>query len=163
MLLTVNLTPAQMARHLSETFGYSVSASAVVKYDNEILMKTHISSDGAASRRAYPMSDVGLFNGIIVMRALGFSLETIRNIFAMDLHDKSAEKECADFLAGVLDKVERQRKGLDLFAELLPLLKERQPFGRMKSSPFKPVPAEQLKQREKDRIAFEKKESKGKA
>lgn len=160
MLLTVNLTPAQMARHLSETFGYSVSASAVVKYDNEIIRKTHISSDGAVARRAYTMSDVGLFNGIIVMRALGFSLETIRNIFAMDLSDTSAEKECADFLTGVLEKVARQRKGLDLFAELLELLKSRQP---VKNKLFKPASEAELKERERDRLALAPKKSKSRA
>ena len=162
MGLTISLTPAQMARHLGETFGYSVSSSVVVKYDNEIIKKEHFSSDGG-SRRNYTMADVELFNAIFVMRNLGYSVEMIRDVFAMDLREAPAQKECGDFLSSVQEKVNRQKKGLELFAGFMTQLKNMRPHEKSDGSFFKAATPAMLENRKKVLAAANKKEAKGKA
>lgn len=151
MLLMINLTPAQMARHLSESFGYAVSASVIVKWDNMILKKPHTGGgDEKGARRMYSMADATLFNGIAVMRSLGYSIESIKNVFDLNLNDAAAEKECTTFIEAIKEKATRQKKGLDLYAAFFPALKGR--YGRPGKHLFKPAGDAALACREQDRL-----------
>ncbi len=164
MFLTINLSPAQMARHLSENYGYSVSASVIVKWDNMILKKQHAGGgNDKGSRRSYSMADATLLNGIAVMRSLGYSIESIKNVFDLNLNDATAEKECTAFIDTIKEKVARQKKGLDLYAEFLPGLKSMKPAIREWNPIFKPATPEQLANREKDRLRVAKDKAVNKA
>ena len=151
MLLTINLTPAQMARHLSENYGFAVSSSVIVKWDNMILKKQHAGGDDdTGSKRSYSMADATLFNGIAVMRSLGYSIESIANIFDLDLKDSAAEKECAVFIDSIMEKVARQKKGLELYNSFFgELKKERRTAGGQIKLFFKALTPEMIANRER--------------
>ena len=89
LLLSDILSPSQVAQYLRDNFGYAVTSFVIVKWDNLILRKTRLKNGDKFRRRAYSLSDVTLFNGIAIMRNLGYSIAEIEKIFSDDLADFS--------------------------------------------------------------------------
>ncbi len=127
LLLPSELSPTYAARYLSENFGYSVSPSVIVKWDNLILRKIRPKQGekGKLSRRVYDYSDITLFNAIFVMRSLGYSINEIKRVFDLNLRDPNAEKECLAFIDSIRAKIAKQKKGLDLYDSFFDALKKK--------------------------------------
>lgn len=119
------LSPSQVAQYLRDNFGYAVTSFVIVKWDNLILRKRRLKNGDKLRRRAYSFSDLILFNGIAVMRNLGYSIDDIRKVFDMDLRNDWTEKECLAFVAGIKNKIAKQKEGLDLYGKFFEALKNR--------------------------------------
>lgn len=151
LLLTLGdiLNPGQVAKYLSESFGYATSPSVIKKYDNMILQKHHPAKKGTGRpRRKYSESDVIKFNAILVMRSLGCSIEEIKRTFNADFSNPAAEKECVDFIDSVKERIAKQKKSLELFNDFFNELKKRQGVPGVQEEPvFKPATPEEIAKR----------------
>ena len=150
LLLAEHLSPAQMARNLNENFGYSIGPAVITKWDRLILKKErHRKAEGdKLSRRSYGYVDMILFNGIAVMRNLGYSIDDIKKVFDMGLRDSWTEKECSAFIDSVKAKIANQKKGLELYDKFFDELKRKHYVPGTKEEPvFKPATPEEIPKR----------------
>ena len=125
--LLSQFSPSEAARYMTENYGYTVSASVIVKYDNIILRKERPKQGdkGKPCRRVYDLSDIALFNGIAIMRSLGYSINEIKQVFSLDLRDPAVEKECSAFIDSIKAKIVKQKKSLELYDSFFDVLKSR--------------------------------------
>lgn len=125
LMLLSEFSPSEAARYMTENYGYAVSASVIVKWDNLILRKERPKQrgEGKFRRRMYDLSDISLFNGIAIMRSLGYSIGEISQLFSLDLHNPRTRNECLAFIDSVKAKIMKQRKGLELYDSFFDALK----------------------------------------
>ena len=125
LMLLSEFSPSEAARYMTENYGYAVSASVIVKWDNFILKKERPKQEGKGKfrRRMYDLSDISLFNGIAIMRSLGYGIGEIRQLFSLDLRDPATEKQCLALIGGIKAKIEKQKQGLELYDTFFDALK----------------------------------------
>ena len=123
--LLSQFSPSEAARYMTENYGYAVSSSVIVKWDNLILRKERPKQGdkGKLCRRVYDLSDIALFNGIAIMRSLGYSINEIKQVFNLDLRDPAAEKECLAFIDSIKAKIVKKKKSLELYNGFFDVLK----------------------------------------
>ena len=129
LLLLSEISPNLTAQYLRDNFGYTVSPSVIVKWDNLILRKLRPKKGKTTKliRRKYDEWDIKLFNAIFVMRSLGYGIDEIRRVFDMDLSDAAGEKECLAFINNIKAKIVKQKKSLELYDSFFDALKKKKP------------------------------------
>ena len=127
LMLLAQFSPSEVARYMTDHYGYPVSASVIVKWDNIILRKERPNQGdkGKPCRRVYDLSDIALFNGIAIMRSLGYSINEIKQVFSLDLRDPAVEKECSAFIDSIKAKIVKQKKSLELYDSFFDVLKKK--------------------------------------